>query len=245
MGTSLTTAEVRNRVRRSGERPLPRQQLVKDNAGGKDVALPARGSAHEQLGCDVVGGTDQQAGGGQVRVFDAGDAEVHDLQFSVARKKQIGRFDVAMNHPLRMRVFEAVQQLQHQVEDVVRRHRLVLRHVVLQCAAVDALHGNVGETVLLAEVIDRGNRRMIEAARRARLIAKAHHQAAFFQLLDFFLADDFERDVAADRGIVRTMHNTHSAAAERADDLVFADGAQLGHLALPRWTNYPSIIFRA
>ncbi len=162
-----------------------------------------------------------------------GDAEVADLHRAVGEQEDVRRLDVAVDHALLVRVVERVQDLRHDAHDVGDAEALVRLEARLQLASLDELHRDVPDACFLAEIVDRHDVRVVEAARRVRLAAKAVDHLDRVLAGELVLADRLQRDDALDHRIVGFVDDAHRAAADLAPDLVLADVVDVWHASLP------------
>ena len=88
---------------------------------------------------------------------------------------------------------------------------------LLQRLALEQLHRDVGDAVLLADVVDGDDVGMVEAAGRARLAQEALAHLAH-DLRGQVRQQRLDRDVALDERIDGAVHRAHGAAAELGDD---------------------------
>jgi hypothetical protein len=148
------------------------------------------------------------------------DAEVDDLRHRVIaldRDQHVGRFQVAMDDPLLVRVLDAVADLQEEADAVANRD-LVLRAVGRDRLAADELHHEVRPSL--------GRRTSVEHARDGRMVHQrqrlalrlepCHHLRGVHPRLD-----DLERDLSPHRpDLFREPDDAHAAFAEGLDQSV-------------------------
>ena len=113
------------------------------------------------------------------------------------------------------------------------REALVRLEVFLELAALDELHRDVPDAVVLAEIVDRDDVGMVEASRRLRLAAKARDHGRRVFAGKLVGADRLQRDDALDHRIVAFVDDAHRAAADLAPDFVLAECADVCHASLP------------
>ena len=156
--------------------PLPDQQLVGDDADRVDVAARVDLGAEELLGRHVAGRAHDLAHLRQRRGIDARDAEIADLDAPVVVDQDVRGLDVAVHDALLVRVAQPVEELADHLPDLLQREVRLLLHVLEQRLAVHQLHHDVGDLVVLAVVVDRGDARMGQPADRLRLVAEARQR---------------------------------------------------------------------
>ena len=148
-------------------------------------------------------------------------------------QEDVRGLDVAVDHALPMRVVERAQDLRHDPHDVGDAEALVRLEARLELASLDELHRDVPDAGFLAEIVDRHDVRMVEAARRLRLAAKAVDHLRRVLAGELVLADRLQRDDALDHRVVGLVDDAHRAAADLAPDLVLADVVDVWHASLP------------
>src|SRR5207245_139324 len=108
--------------------------------------------------------------------------------------------------------------------DSERQHHLDVQWFagdpVLQCHAVQKLHGNESLTILLTDVVNRANILMIQSRRRLRLALEADQ--CLWVSGDFF-GQKLEGNEAMQPRVLGFIHHTHTAAPELLDDAVVRD----------------------
>src|SRR5579863_5426216 len=100
-----------------------------------------------------------------------GQTEIEDLCLAALGHKDICGLDVAMDDSLSMRGVERIGDLDAKIQKLLEIDRLAV-NVMTQSLAVNELHGDKGPAVLLANVVDGANVRVIEAGGGMRLAAE-------------------------------------------------------------------------
>ena len=208
------------------ERPFAGEDLVSDHRE-RELVRPAGdlGALH-LLGRHVVGRPDQRAGHGVAvrRGVDFGDAEIGHFDVAVAAQHDIGGLDVAVDDALGVSVIESRPSLAQDGEQPARFERLAGGHDVLEGRAVDILHRDISDAVLLGHVVNGDDVGMRQHPGRAGLAEETLAQfLALLSAVDVAQADGFDGDGAADGGIGGQVHDSHSAAADFLDDTVPAN----------------------
>ena len=98
-----------------------------------------------------------------------GEPEVDDLDRPFLGEEQVGRFDVAVHDPGRMRGLEAAAGVGGGGGGLQRGEDAAARQPLLHRAPGDELHRQVVLAVLLTDLVDRGRVGVLEARRRLRL----------------------------------------------------------------------------
>jgi hypothetical protein len=151
---------------------------------------------------------------------DLRQSEVEHLRGSSLGDENVGGLDVAMRNALRVRGFECFGDLDSESEQVVGTRR-PLGDALLERHAVEVLHDNAGAAVLLADVVDGADVRVVQGGRGTRLPFEPPEgvrvaRDGFWQKL--------ERHESAQASVFGLVHHAHPAAARLLDDAVVRDG---------------------
>ena len=225
--------------RRSREGRRAREHLVGENAERVLIARRARLGAVALLRAHVRRRADRRARLREVlRVDHARDAEVHHDRTPLAVHHDVRRLDVAMHHALAVRVVERAGNLRENRLRHRNRKRLVLREQVIERAAVDVLHHEVQEAVLLLHRMDVDDVRMVELRRGARLGEEPVPHALTVREPR---QHNLDGHAAVELQVLREKDGGHSAASELSPDLVLAEcgGAELLEELQPRVETGP------
>jgi hypothetical protein len=87
-------------------------------------------------------------------------------------------------------------------------------------AAFGELHAEEGQAVVIADLVDRQDARMIELRDRLRLVPEPLQHARHVQQLR---QQHFHGDEAAGRQLARPVHDAHAAAGDLVEQLAVAD----------------------
>ncbi len=164
----------------AGKRALARAHLVQQRAQREDVGARIHRARFELLGRHVLERADQHALRRDRRVARcaglaaenafhrrAGQAEVQQLGAG-ARQHDVGRLEIAMDHAVAMRPVERIGDLGAVADDLVRRQRPA-RQAAGQRLAFEVLHDEEGDAVLLADVVEHADVRVVQGRDRAGL----------------------------------------------------------------------------
>ena len=158
---------------------------------------------------------------GQPGAGHADDAEVEDLQRpAIVVDHQVGRLDVAMDHARLVRVGQPRAQAFHHLELAHDRNRLAPANQLRERLAADELHRDERPAVEDAELVDRDDVGVRQAAGGAGFTLEALPHLLVVEAL----AQELDRDGAIERGIAGEIHVAHAAALDEALDRVLADG---------------------
>jgi len=149
------------------------------------------------------------------------DAEVDDFELSAAGNEHVGRFEVAVDNSILMRVPHGIAELQKEREPCAWGELLLLTPARERLRALHELHDDVGMRVGGASGIEHARDvRMIHARERFQLLLKAaeHVRAVHAGL------QQLQRDLTRQRLVLPRMPDTCEAAfTEKAEQLVGTD----------------------
>jgi hypothetical protein len=168
-----------------------------------------------------------------VRGLQARDAEVADLRRAHLADEDVAGLDVAVDDAARVRELEALEDLHQDLGKDLELRTVAGDQVIAEAAAHHALHRDERVLVVLAVLVDRDDARVVEVAGRLRLALEALERVLGVLRVEVALADDLQRDVAADHRVVALVDDAHPAPAELADDLVLADARGALHRPTP------------
>ena len=92
---------------------------------------------------------------------------------------------------------------------------------VLERLAIQKLHGDERLAVVLADLVDRADVRMVQRRRGTRFAPEAFQR---LRVAGHFLGQELQGHEAAKVGVLGLVDHTHPAAAELLDDAVMRDG---------------------
>ena len=129
-----------------------------------------------------------------------------------------------MHDALVVRRRERVRQRDTQLHDA-RDRQPARRHLPIQAMALDQLHRQEPDAVLVFDRVERDDIRVVEAGHGARLVLEARQA---FGVRRHVGRQHLERDVATEAAVAGAVHFAHAARAERGDDLVFPESGSRG-----------------
>ena len=150
---------------------------------------------------------------------ELGDAEVEHLRLPAAGHEDVRGLDVAVDDAAGMRGVEGVGDLDPELEHAVERQRPA-RDLVLQRAAVEQFHDDELLALVLADVVDRADVRVVERRGDARLAAEPFERLGVGGEIG---GQELQRDLAAETNVLGAVDHAHAAGAEPLEDLVMAD----------------------
>ena len=210
---------------RAVERELPGEHLVEDDAERPDVGAGVDVLAAELFGRHVGDGADGAAGAGQAGLAgDLGQAEVGDAGRPVLGDEDVGRLDVAVDDAARVGGGQAVGDLGGDGQGLGRGQGAALDLGPQALAAAEG-HGDEHAPVLaLADLVDGADVRVVEDGGGLGLVDEA---LAGLGVVDELRGQELEGDGAAELEVVGLVDDAHAAAADLAEEAIFAgdDGA--------------------
>ena len=212
----------------AAERRVPGHHFVEHRAEAEDVAARVDAAAVRLLGRHVRRRSEHQAGVRQVpdrrhgarvaaeRVEQLGEPEVDDLGVAVLGDHCVGRLQVAVDDAGLVRAGERFGHLDREVQRPDRTQRPAGDDLAERLAA-QQLHGDEGDALGLANLVNHGDVRMLEGRRGARLL---HEPVASHGIGDERGRQHLQRDVAVETRITGPVHLAHAAGAEWSENLV-------------------------
>ena len=234
----------------AAERAVARRDLVEDRAEGELVApevhrLPpgllrrhVAGGAEDRSGVGVGALEGEGLGGGRLAVRvrrllprtrgdELGQAEVQQLDPAVPRDHHVLRLEVAVDDPRGMGLREAFGDLRRVVEGRPAEGGPSPGEERPQRAAVHQLHHDVGPAVVVADLVDRHDVRVVEGGGRARFLLEADQA---IRVRGDVPRQDLDGHLTTEVQVLRPVHLPHAAGAQLLADLVVSDRlADLDH----------------
>jgi hypothetical protein len=139
---------------------------------------------------------------------------------SARRDEQVGRFDIAVNDASGMRGVKRVGDFDGDIEQRAQGHRSPV-DAMLERLALEQLHDDEVLVLVLADVVDRADVRMIQSRGRLRLALKALDGHGIARQIG---GEELQCHRSAKTRILGAVHDTHAAAAKVLDHLVVTDG---------------------
>ncbi|MEZ6197069.1 MAG: hypothetical protein R3F20_15280 [Planctomycetota bacterium] len=217
-----------------------REEGVEEETQRVDVAprVDPVGIAQGLLGthpgdrADEPPGTGGEARRAQLRIGDAGHAEVEDARAPLLVDEDVGGLQVAVDDALLVRVLDAVRELGRERDPAAEiRPRLV--RPVEQRSARDELHRDPGDGTRPGLMDARA-----EHAREARVVQRPENPRLELEAPDDLLAreavaQDLQGDVAPGRMLPRAKDRAHPAPTEQSPDLEVVDAVAGGDASDP------------
>jgi hypothetical protein len=134
--------------------------------------------------------------------------------------KNIGRLDVPVNDAFGVSGVQRVGDVRGDFEQTFDFNRRAVDDV-LKRSAFHEFHDDEGAAVVLLDVVDGTDVGMIESGGRASFALEALER---LRILGHIVGKKFERDEAAEAGVLGFVHHTHAAATQLFLDTVVGDG---------------------
>jgi len=151
---------------------------------------------------------------------ELGKTEIEHLRLAALGHKYISGFDVAMDDALNVCGIERIRDLDTEIQELLQRERLAV-NVMAQGIAVDELHGDERLAVLLANVINSADVRVVEGGSGMGFSAEAFEGQ---RILPQIFWKKFQGDCAVEAHILSLEDHAHTASAKSFQDAVVRDG---------------------
>jgi len=135
------------------------------------------------------------------------------------RNKNVRRLDVAVQDPFGMSSIERVGNLDCQTKQNIGFDRPA-RDAMLERDAIEKLHDQEGMPILLSDLMNSADIRMIERRSGLRLALKTRQSLRVF---DNVVGQKFQGDETMKGNVLSLVNHAHAAAAEFFDDAVMRD----------------------
>ena len=149
-----------------------------------------------------------------------GQSEIQDLCLSPLCDENVTWLDIPVDDALRMGRFQRVAELDCPLQGFFDG-KWFFRDAVLQRGAFQQLHDDEGLTILLPDLMNGCDIRMIQGGGGARFAAEPFQRLRVFGK---FFRQELQRHAAAKLGVLGLVDHPHSATAELLDDHVVRNG---------------------
>jgi hypothetical protein len=137
-----------------------------------------------------------------------------------------------VDHVLAVRIVEGVRDACDQQHRIFERQDARGFCEMAHVRAAQVFHRDVGQSLVFARIVDRDDRRMVEAACHFGLAEEPRARLLQIVLLEFLRERDcFDRNHAVDLRIAAEIDGAHCALAQLALDFVAAERARRAHVA--------------
>ena len=130
--------------------------------------------------------------------------------------KYVRGLDVAVDDSFGVCRIECVRNLNPQLQHLLERQRLA-GNAVLQRLAVEKLHRDELLAVLLADVVNGADVRVIQRRSRLRFAAEAFQRSG---IVEHFVGQEFQRHRAMESRVLGLVNDTHPTTTELLEDAV-------------------------
>jgi hypothetical protein len=134
--------------------------------------------------------------------------------------KNVCRLNVTMNNPFAVSGIEGISNFNGQREDGLDLH-WPPGNAMLQSKAVQKLHGDEGLAILLADIVNRANVRMVQGGRGLGLALKTGKR---LRVAGNFLWQKLEGHKTVQPRVLGFVNHAHAAAAKLFYDAVVRNG---------------------
>ncbi len=153
---------------------------------------------------------------------ELGQAEVEDLGVPVLRDEDVLRLEVAVHDARLVRRLQRLGDLDGQRQRALELHRCA-QQFPKRGAVEQLLHHEV-HAALVADVVHRGDVRVVERRRRPRLLLEPGQP---LRVGGELLGQHLDGHLAAQARVLRQPHLAHAARAELLEDLVWSQRSAL------------------
>ena len=204
----------------ASERKLPDEHLVEDDAERPDVRAlsrdprPGPAPATCRPRCPIV----VWLFGERRPAAELGQPEVHDLGLALRRDHDVGALDVAVDDALVMGLAQAGGHLAGDLQGLLRLQRSA-PELVLERLAVHELHGDIGPVLVLADLVDGADVRVVQGRGGLGL-----DEETLFEVgrVHEVRRQELQGHRPLELEVLGLVDDPHAAVAELLDDLVLA-----------------------
>ena len=148
------------------------------------------------------------------------EAEIQDLDDAAIHQEEIGGLDVAMENAGAVRRIERIGDLDAEVDRLMDLDR-PMRQQLAQGLPLEQLHHEVRSALVLADVVDRADIRVVQRGSGACFGAKPLEGAGVHQIV----RDELEGDGPAQANVFARVDDTHPPGAQLGGDAVVTNRA--------------------
>ncbi len=144
--------------------------------------------------------------------------EIQHFHFAFGRHLHVGGFQVAVNDIFPVRGFEGFCNLRGDLQGFLNRKRAGLQSIGQRLAG-NKFHHETTHAVCLLQAVDRCDIRVVQRGQHAGF---ALETCEAFRIVHEICGKDFDGHVAPELVVVRAIHFTHSASADRGKNFVWS-----------------------
>jgi hypothetical protein len=149
-----------------------------------------------------------------------GQTEIQDLDLAIQSDKNVCRLDVAMNDAFGMQRFQRFRNLYRDVEYRFHFEGLACLHPLFEALALQLLHDDKGMAVVVLDIVDGADVRVVQAGRRPRFAFEAVQRLA---VADHVVRDELQGHMPAEAKVFSLINNAHASATDFPDDAIVGD----------------------
>src|SRR6185312_1122780 len=199
------------------KRMRPGRQLKYDDSRRKQVGAGVARLSEDLFRRHIMRRAENSPNHREAGRGSAGNPEIENLHTAFIHDKNIARLDVAMNHALRVSMSQAVADSGGKVDLARQGNRPALLNDRFQRRAVQQFHGDVRHAILLAEIVNCDDARMMELRAGPGLAIETLLQLA---VQISARKNGFESDAAIENRIPRQINRAHRTRAEFLEQFV-------------------------
>ncbi len=154
------------------------------------------------------------------RKTDLRQPEIKNLCVSTLGHKQVRRFDVPVDYAFGVSSIQCVRNLDSERQDQFGV-QWPTTNAMLQGQSIQKLHRDEGLSVLVINLVDGADIRMIQCGRSLGFALKA---GECLRVFGYIVGQELESHKAIEFDILGLIDDTHPAAAQLLDDAVVRDG---------------------
>ena len=201
---------------------LPGEHFVQHGTQRKNIRASIYLASHCLFRRHVARRAEHLSDVGIVAVDEMGDPEIGQLDASAPPgDDDVGGLDVAVDDVVLVRERQRLGHLRGGIEHQIQRHRALV-HEIAQGRAGKVFHGDIGQPIGLADVVDRHDIGMRQPAGALRFAQETGFRASPFlpQLRD---GHGLDGDGAFDQRVARPINGAHRTLADFIENFVAAD----------------------
>ena len=196
--------------------------MIEGGAEAVNVAPAVHGRAGQMFRTDVLRGPHDLV---ILAVVDfpgnLGKTEIGEFRPAVRRQHDIVRFDVAVDQLLFLpRIIQRFTDLLNDGNRLINRNHVIAFQHVLHRFAVNILHGEIENALVLADRVSLHDIGMIQLCRGARLLDESDDE---FRIVRIVFSQNLESGGAVEGNLVRKIDDSHSASADFTQNDEIAD----------------------
>src|SRR6266571_4840907 len=150
---------------------------------------------------------------------DLCQSKIENLRLTPVRDEDVRGLDVPVDDALRMCCIQRIGNLDTQIEYYFDLQRLA-SNLVPECLPLQQFHGDEGSPIELVNLMDRADVRVIK---RGCCLCFPLEAAEGLRIVGEFVGKELQGDVATELEVFGLIHDTHSPAADLAENAVMGN----------------------